>query len=277
MDGQKFLTEFLEAGRAQGMASDDAYETGFATLTDKEGHPYVAHLDSGTKEGKSKKDEGKKEPEENLTEAELSDFDKLKENRRKENPLSEKMKTAVADINKKVTDKLKEYYREGERLLKDYKKKHKDVLDKYNRLKDLSVSELKNLYRDIVDLTKVGVEFNKKVNKFKEDSFNEFLNTVQAKSKNSKNTGRIAHYLSDIKEKSPLGKLAFRDYEYIPEGVRHPSGFDISSSVGHQLDKKRKEMSADSLEYKEIQALLNELDHGNNSLDLFINNVNIER
>ena len=224
-----------------------AYETGYATLTDNEGHRYVAHLDDGEEGEKSKK-----EPEENLTEAELSDFDKLKENRRKENPLSEKMKTAVADINKKVTDKLKEYYREGERLLKDYKKKHKDVLDKYNRLKDLSVSELKNLYRDIVDLTKVGVEFNKKVNKFKEDSFNEFLNTVQAKSKNSKNTGRIGHYLSNIKEKSPLGKLAFRYYEYIPEGVRHPSGFDISSSVGHQLDKKRKEMSADSLEYKEL-------------------------
>ena len=236
--------------KLNGMAEDDAYETGYATLTDNEGHRYVAHLDEG-EEGK-KGEKSKKEPEENLTEAELSDFDKLKENRRKENPLSEKMKTAVADINRKVTDKLKEYYREGERLLKDYKKKHKDVLDKYNRLKDLSVSELKNLYRDIVDLTKVGVEFNQKVNKFKEDSFNEFLNTVQAKSKNSKNTGRIGHYLSNIKEKSPLGKLAFRNYEYIPEGVRHPSGFDISSSVGHQLDKKRREMSSDSLEYKEL-------------------------
>ena len=53
IDGQQFLTEFLEAGKAQGMASDDAYETGFATLTDKEGHPYVAHLDSGT--GKEEK------------------------------------------------------------------------------------------------------------------------------------------------------------------------------------------------------------------------------
>ena len=58
--------------------------------------------------------------------------------------------------------------------------------------------------------------------------------------------------MSNIKEKSPLGKLAFRNYEYIPEGVRHPSGFDISSSVGHQLDKKRREMSSDSLEYKEL-------------------------
>ena len=52
MNGEEFLKDFLNAGRNQDMASDDAYETGFATLTDKEGHPYVAHLDSGTgKEG----------------------------------------------------------------------------------------------------------------------------------------------------------------------------------------------------------------------------------
>ena len=55
---EEFLTEFL--------AQDDAYETGFATLTDKEGHSYVAHLDSGTgKEGK--KDEKKGEEAENTS------------------------------------------------------------------------------------------------------------------------------------------------------------------------------------------------------------------
>ena len=46
------------------MAQDDAYETGFATLHDKEGHPYVAHLDSGTgKEGKKDEKKGEKKPE----------------------------------------------------------------------------------------------------------------------------------------------------------------------------------------------------------------------
>ena len=61
MNGEEFLKDFLNAGMNQGMASDDAYETGFATLTDKEGHPYVAHLDSGT--GKEGKKDTKKETE----------------------------------------------------------------------------------------------------------------------------------------------------------------------------------------------------------------------
>lgn len=64
MDGQNFLNDFLENGKNQGMACDDAYETGFATLTDKEGHPYVAHLVSGTgKEGKKDEKKGEKKPE----------------------------------------------------------------------------------------------------------------------------------------------------------------------------------------------------------------------
>lgn len=86
IDGQQFLTEFLEAGKAQGMASDDAYETGFATLTDKEGHPYVAHLDSGTgkKEPEAKKTEEKKKPEAEKKGAEVVELhpEKAKENQK---------------------------------------------------------------------------------------------------------------------------------------------------------------------------------------------------
>ena len=36
-------------------------------------------------------------------------------------------------------------------------------------------------------------------------------------------------------------------------------------------------LAMDSADFAEIQALLNELDNGNNGLDLFINKVNIER
>ena len=58
------MSDIIEEFLAEFLAQDDAYETGFATLTDKEGHPYVAHLDSGTgKEGKKDEKKGEKKPE----------------------------------------------------------------------------------------------------------------------------------------------------------------------------------------------------------------------
>lgn len=275
IDGQQFLTEFLEAGKAQGMASDDAYETGFATLTDKEGHPYVAHLDSGT----GKNDEKKSESEQDLTKAEISDYDKMQENRRKENPLTEKMKNAVTDINKKVTEKLTEFYRKAEKLSKDFKDKHKDILDKFHDMKNLSVSELKNLYKKAADLSTTGYKFNEEFNKFKEESFNEFLKTVQAKSQNSKNIGRIGHYLSEIKEKSPLGKMAFRKFEYVPQGVRNNkdnTGFDIISNIMHEIQKRQRSMATDSIEYKELTEFMNQYGIAQDSLDTFLKNISVE-
>lgn len=58
------MSDIIEEFLAEFLAQDDAYETGFATLHDKEGHPYVAHLDSGTgKEGKKDEKKGEKKPE----------------------------------------------------------------------------------------------------------------------------------------------------------------------------------------------------------------------
>ena len=58
------MSDIIEEFLAEFLAQDDAYETGFATLTDKEGHSYVAHLDSGTgKEGKKDEKKGEKKPE----------------------------------------------------------------------------------------------------------------------------------------------------------------------------------------------------------------------
>lgn len=248
---EEFLGEFL--------AQDDAYETGFATLHDKEGHPYVAHLDSGT--GKEEKSDKKSESEQDLTKAKISDYDKMQENRRKENPLTEKMKNAVTDINKKVTEKLTEFYRKAEKLSKDFKEKHKDILDKFHNMEKLSVSELKDLYKKAVDLSNTGYKFNEEFDKFKNESFDEFLKAVQAKSQNSKNLGRIAHYLSEIKENSPLGKLAFRKYEYVPQGVRNNvdnTGFDITSNIAHEIQKRQRSMATDSLEYKELTEFMNQ-------------------
>ena len=56
MDGQKFLTEFLEAGRAA--VAQDTMKDGFATLVDSEGQPYVANLNP--KEKTRYKETGKK-------------------------------------------------------------------------------------------------------------------------------------------------------------------------------------------------------------------------
>ena len=279
---EEFLKDFLNAGMNQGIACDDAYETGFATLTDKEGHPYVAHLDGGTgKEGKKDEKKGEKKPEseQDLTKAETSDYDKMQENRRKENPLTEKMKNAVADINKKVTEKLTEFYRKAEKLRKDFKEKHKDILDKFHNMENLSVSELKDLYRKATDLSTANHKFNEEIDKFKDESFGEFLKTVQAKSKNSKNLGRIAHYLSDIKEKSPLGKLAFRKYEYVPSGIRNNienTGFDITSNIMHEIQKRQRSMATDSIEYKELTEFMNQYGiKTDTTLDKYLDNVNL--
>ena len=70
---EDLVRELIHKGLNDSLACDDAYETGFATLHDKEGHPYVAHLDSGT--GKEEKSDKKSKSEQDLTKAEISDYD----------------------------------------------------------------------------------------------------------------------------------------------------------------------------------------------------------
>lgn len=287
MDGQKFLSEFLEAGRAT-IAQD---EDGFVTLTDKNGNTYVANTNESEKKRyeetkkplsqvkKEKGEEGKKEPEEDIFKGEESEHDKFKEKQREQNPLpNEKMKKAVDEFNQRVTDKMAEFYKKSKKLNAEYYKRREAILKKYDKLDSLSVSELKDLYKEISDLSYFSRNFNDEVNNYIGETINDFIKITQSKTKNQ---GRRGYYLSNIKEKSPLGQFIFRSYDYIPEGVKTGrdgrEGFEISSKVGHTLVRKQREMSADSAEFKEIQSLLNELDHGNNGLDLFINNVNIER
>ena len=188
IDGQKFLTEFLEAGRAQGMASDDAYETGFATLTDKEGHPYVAHLDSGT----GKKDEKKSESEQDLTKAEIKKKLKNLYEKAKKELHKELRKKREKTTGEKLSDE------EIEKSIKDY--------ERNDTLKYVSDKPIFRLMSNLNDAEKITPKLLKDVKDF-------------------------------------FGK---------------------------------NQLSMDSAEFKEIQSLLNELDNGNNGLDLFINNVNIE-
>ena len=90
------MSDIIEEFLAEFLAQDDAYETGFATLHDKEGHPYVAHLDSGTgKEGKKDEKKGEKKPESEKKTEEKS------EKKEPEKKIKVKMSKGEIDLQKK--------------------------------------------------------------------------------------------------------------------------------------------------------------------------------
>lgn len=250
------MSDIIEEFLAEFLAQDDAYETGFATLTDKEGHPYVAHLDSGT--GKEEKSDKKSETENNIFKGEDSE---TKQEKIKENPLPEKMKKAVDDLNQRVTDKLVSFYKESKKVFNEYETIRQKVLETYKKkLSKVPLDELKNAYSEAVKIARMASTFNKKVNDFKDESRNEFLKIAQAKTRNK---DRIWHFLSNIKNRSPLGAFAFSRQEYIPESIgnnpRDPrTGFDIVSVLGRELNSRKYKMATDSLEYKELTEFMNQ-------------------
>ena len=170
IDGQQFLTEFLEAGRAQGMASDDAYETGFATLTDKEGHPYVAHLDSGT--GKKEKSDKKSESEQDLTKAEIKKKLKNLYERAKKELHKELRKKRERTTGEKLSDE------EIEKSIKDY--------EKYDNLRYVSDKPIFQLMSKLNNAKKITPELLKDVKDFfgknklsmAQDSLDTFLKNI---------------------------------------------------------------------------------------------------
>ena len=122
MDGQEFLTEFLEAGKAT--IAQDTMKDGFATLVDSEGKPFVANLNPKEKERyketgkplskvkKEKGEEGKKEPEAKKTEE-------------KKKPESEKKTEEKSE--KKEPEKKVEEKKETEQPKKNFKDRIKDI------------------------------------------------------------------------------------------------------------------------------------------------------
>ena len=147
---EEFLKDFLNAGMNQGIACDDAYETGFATLTDKEGHPYVAHLDGGTgKEGKKDEKKGEKKPE-----------SEKKTEEKSEKKIKVKMSKGEIDFTKeeakKQLDTEKNNLEELQAENKDLKEKKK-AADK----EKVGVDALLKFYKDYVGT----------LNKFEDDSY----------------------------------------------------------------------------------------------------------
>mgnify|MGYP007053691869 CR=1 FL=1 len=158
IDGQEFLTEFLEAG----MACD---EDGFATLTDKNGNTYVAQMNESEK--KRYEDTGKK----------LSQVKKEKKESEGKKPESEK-KTEEKSEKKEPEKKIKVKMSKGEiDFTKEEAKKQLD--NEKNDLEELQ-TENKDLKekKKAADKEKVGVDALLKfykdyvgtLNKFEEDS-----------------------------------------------------------------------------------------------------------
>ena len=341
MDGQQFLEEFLEAG----MACDDAYETGFATLTDKEGHPYVAHLDSGTKEGKGKKDEGKKEPEAKKTEekkkpesekkaeekSEKKEIEQPKKNFKDrikdiayqdfkmtntdwwyepkyvekqlskldpEDPVTEKalksveeaIKTGDTRFIKSSIDGISHYGNDKEKYLRSFKatkdsfkrtvKLYDNILEKLKKVDTAPIrEELKTKAKALWDKHGLNIQdVDKAINIYedKNGGLSGLSKAVKMNDKYYEVLGAIknsrAEIIRDLKKyedldptQDPLRWFVFTK-EHITTAKRDAK--DYLSEKG---------MAMDSADFTEIQALLNELDNGNNGLDLFINNVNIER
>lgn len=185
------MSDIIEEFLAEFLAQDDAYETGFATLYDKEGHPYVAHLDSGT--GKEEKSDKKPESEQDLTKAEIKKKLKNLYERAKKELHKELRKKRERTTGEKLSDE------EIEKSIKDY--------EKYDNLKYVSDKPIFRLMSNLNNAKKITPELLKDVKDF-------------------------------------FGK---------------------------------NQLSMDSADFAEIQTLLNELDNGNNGLDLFINNVNEEK
>ena len=149
------MSDIIEEFLAEFLAQDDAYETGFATLHDKEGHPYVAHLDSGTgKEGKKDEKKGEKKPESEKKTEEKS------EKKEPEKKIKVKMSKGEIDFTKeeakKQLDNEKNDLEELQTENKDLKEKKK-AADK----EKVGVDALLKFYKDYVGT----------LNKFEDDSY----------------------------------------------------------------------------------------------------------
>ena len=179
IDGQEFLTEFLEAG----MACD---EDGFATLTDKNGNTYVAQMnesekkryeESGKKLSQVKKEkkesEGKKtESEQDLTKAEIKKKLKNLYERAKKELHKELRKKRERTTGEKLSDE------EIEKSIKDY--------EKYDNLRYVSDKPIFQLMSKLNNAEKITPELLKDVKDFfgknklsmAQDSLDNFIDTV---------------------------------------------------------------------------------------------------
>lgn len=180
------MSDIIEEFLAEFLAQDDAYETGFATLTDKEGHPYVAHLDSGTgKEGKKDEKKGEKKPE---SEKKIEEKSEKKEPEKK---IKVKMSKGEIDFTKeeakKQLDNEKNDLEELQTENKDLKEKKK-AADK----EKVGVDALLKFYKDYVGtLNKFEEDSNLNASRYYEKYKDRFTDLTGKELKQVKNDNRL--------------------------------------------------------------------------------------
>ena len=347
IDGQEFLTEFLEAGRAT--IAQDTMKDGFATLVDSEGHPYVANLNEKEKARyketkkplsqvkKEKGEEGKKEPEAKKTEEKkteeksekkgaeekISFKDRLKkivnlpftksksespyvdydkdytervfskldpndENSQKAlNDLEEAIKKGHASTIREITNSVSTYtydpegykrsLKSSERIIKKAHESFGEMQEKlknlYEKEKEKFLPEFKRRIKELTDKELSDKEARQRMKKIEESGgfTGIFPNNNVFKTWKNLNDARqlTENLLEDIKNYNPA------------RGVKSWIALKKDTLKRYKDDIKsffiENNLAMDSADFAEIQSLLNELDNGNNGLDLFINKVNIER
>ena len=180
------MSDIIEEFLAEFLAQDDAYETGFATLHDKEGHPYVAHLDSGTgKEGKKDEKKGEKKPE---SEKKTEEKPEKKEPEKK---IKVKMSKGEIDFTKeeakKQLDNEKNDLEELQTENKDLKEKKK-AADK----EKVGVDALLKFYKDYVGtLNKFEEDSNLNASRYYEKYKDRFTDLTGKELKQVKNDNRL--------------------------------------------------------------------------------------
>lgn len=227
----------------------------------------------------------------------------------------ERIRSVVSKLNpddprsEQALNKLKKYYEEGqawavrdvvnnidtytadpksyERSLKANERSLSKSLDIFNKVTDKINSLVQNDLKKFTDfMYERGKQFGSKLSKeqigeklknaLKEGNLRPLMEGRGFKSEGL----RLANKINDMKKslKNSLESIKnFNPSEDLRWSLNQGKANikNLKDDVENYL--KANNMAMDSADFAEIQTLLNELDSGNNSLDLFINKVNIER
>ena len=276
------MSDIIEEFLAEFLAQDDAYETGFATLTDKEGHPYVAHLDSGTKEGKSKKDEGKKEPESKKTEEKKTE-EKSEKKGAEENNFKNRIKKIIETKFYHPIDFDSEWVEYDKEKTKDVLSKLKYDDPKVNEALDLVEKQIKEGSSSLKDTISSLDFFTKNRKRFfkKEKVFEKYfteekdaLNKFAEKHPDFPYIKRLKSLTERLGEAlKPEIRITRQKSEWLDKGFHS----DVNQmwwniSLWDQREKLNLPESEYSPHKKSVYEIL-----AQDGLDLFINNVNEEK